>query len=162
MQAINANWSERYRKPVLWLLVASALIRLWGIDYGLPFIYWVDEYHEVMRAMELGAGGFNFARTGKGGFYFLLFFEYGAYFVVLKAVGAIATVKEFAEHFARDPSAFYLMGRVTAALFGCATVLAAYQLRARPTVPRPCRRRFFSRSTYSMWSFRTGWASISR
>jgi 4-amino-4-deoxy-L-arabinose transferase-like glycosyltransferase len=128
MQTSNTKWTETYRTPVLWLLVASALIRLWGIDYGLPFVYWVDEYHEVMRAMELGAGDFNLARTGKGGFYFLLFFEYGAYFVFLKATGAIATVKEFAEHFARDPSAFYVMGRATAAMFGCATVLVAYHL----------------------------------
>src|SRR5687767_13076048 len=104
MQTSNAKWSETYQAPVLCLLVASALIRLWGIDYGLPFVYWVDEYHEVMRAMELGAGNFNLARTGKGGFYFLLFFEYGAYFVFLKATGAIETVKEFAELFARDPS----------------------------------------------------------
>jgi len=109
-----------------WLILAIALgLRLWGIDYGLPFIYWTDEYHEVMRAMELGSGGFNWARTGKGGFYLLLFLEYGVYFVMLKLSGAIASIGEFAELFVRDPSVFYLMGRWTAVAFGCATVAMA-------------------------------------
>jgi len=109
-----------------WLIVGGALlIRLWGIHYGLPYVYWIDEYHEVMRAMELGSGEFNFGRTGKGGFYFLLFFEFGLYFVALKLAGVVSTVQEFAEAFVRDPSAFYLMGRVTAAVFGCATVAGA-------------------------------------
>lgn len=114
---------------LLWLVIGLALmIRLFGIGYGLPFIYWTDEYHEVMRALELGSGNFNFARTGKGGFYFLLFVEYGFYYVFLKLSGAISTVQDFAEQFVRDPTAFYLMGRVTAALFGCATVAVAYCL----------------------------------
>jgi 4-amino-4-deoxy-L-arabinose transferase-like glycosyltransferase len=111
----------------LWILLASALlVRLWGIGYGLPYVYWIDEYHEVMRALELGTGHFNFERTGKGGFYLLLFFEFGLYFLVLKAAGFVSSVQQFAEQFVRDPTPFYLMGRATAAAFGCATVAAAY------------------------------------
>ncbi len=118
------NW-----KLVFWLLIGSALLlRLWGVRYGLPYVYWIDEYHEVMRALELGSGGFNLSRTSKGGFYYLLFFEYGVYYVFLKLSGFVAGTKEFAEHFARDPSMFYLMGRVTAALFGAATVAVCYFL----------------------------------
>jgi dolichyl-phosphate-mannose--protein O-mannosyl transferase len=66
--------------------------------------------------------------TKKGGLYYLLFAEYGIYFVALKLSGAIASTKEFAELFVRDPSMFYLMGRATTALFGSATVLAVYAL----------------------------------
>ena len=111
----------------LWILLASALlVRLWGIGYGLPYVYWIDEYHEVMRALELGTGHFNFERTGKGGFYLLLFFEFGLYVLVLKAAGFVSSVQQFAEQFVRDPTPFYLMGRATAAAFGCATVAAAY------------------------------------
>jgi hypothetical protein len=115
--------------PTFWVIVALALlIRIWGIDYGLPFVYWTDEYHEVMRAMELGAGGFNWARTGKGGFYLLLFVEYGLYFAVLKVTGVISTTQEFAGLFARDPTVFYLLGRATTALFGAATVAVGFAL----------------------------------
>jgi dolichyl-phosphate-mannose-protein mannosyltransferase len=112
---------------LLALVFALALAgRLWGIDYGLPFSYWTDEYHELMRAMELGTGGFNFARTGKGGFYLLLFVEYGVYFAVLKLAGVVTSTHDFAVLFARDPSMFYLIGRTTAAVFGCITVAAVF------------------------------------
>ena len=63
----NSGWNV---PRILWLvLVVALLIRLWGIGYGLPFSYVNDEYHEVMRALQLGAGSFNFDRIGKGGFY---------------------------------------------------------------------------------------------
>lgn len=120
----KVNWPM-----VLWIVIGLALvIRIWGIGYGLPFVYWTDEYHEVMRAMELGAGGFNWARTGKGGFYLLLFVEYGLYFLVLKLSGVISTTREFAELFVRDPSMFYMLGRVTTAMFGAATVAIVFAL----------------------------------
>lgn len=113
----------------LWMVIAlAAFLRLWGISYGLPHVYWTDEYHEVMRAMELGSGGFNLERTGKGGFYLLLFLEYGLYFVALKLTGVIHSTREFAELFVKDPSAFYLIGRITAAAVGCATVGFVYAL----------------------------------
>jgi len=109
------------------LITGVALVcRLWGIGYGLPLSYWTDEYHELMRAMQLGAGSFNWGRTTKGGFYLLLFFEYGVYYVVLKVLGIVAGTKEFAEHFVRDPTMFYVLGRSTAALLGCTTVAAVY------------------------------------
>jgi hypothetical protein len=127
-----ANLKEQSPKRILWAVIGLALlIRLWGIGYGLPFVYWTDEYHEVMRALELGSGGFNLSRTGKGGFYILLFVEYGLYFTVLKITGIVSSAREFAEQFVRDPSAFYLMGRVTAVVFGCATIAVAYHLARR-------------------------------
>ncbi len=110
------------------ILVIAVVLRLWGIDYGLPYVYWTDEYHEVMRAMELGAGGFNLERTGKGGFYLLLFVEYGVFFLVQKVTGAIGSTKEFAELFVNDPTIFYVLGRVTAALIGCVTVAFTFLL----------------------------------
>lgn len=118
------NWRFAF-----WLLIGSALaLRVWGLNYGLPFVYWVDEYHEVMRALELGSGSFNFARTTKGGFYYILFFEYGLYYAFLKMTGVVSGTREFAELFARDPTMFYLLGRVTAALLGTATVACVFLL----------------------------------
>jgi hypothetical protein len=108
------------------VLAAALLLRLWGVDYGLPLSYWQDEYHELMRAMELGAGSFNFTRVTKGGFYLLLFFEYGLYYVVLRLSGAVGSTKDFAELFVRDPTMFYLIGRTTAVAIGCLTVAAGY------------------------------------
>ena len=117
---------------VAWaLLLAACLLRVWGVWYGLPFLYISDEYHEVMRALQLGTGSFNFERVGKGGFYFILFFEYGIYFVLLKLAGVVASAEDFGRIFARDPSAFYWMGRATAALIGASTVAVVFQLARR-------------------------------
>ncbi len=113
----------------IWLLLIVAVglaLRLWGIDFGLPFSYANDEYHEVMRALELGSGGFNLDRTGKGGFYYLLLVEYGIYFVWLKLTGVVHTSADFARDFVRDPSALYYMGRVTAAAFGALTIAVVF------------------------------------
>lgn len=126
---ISTEWMDLRSAKFLWLVLGAALLlRIWGIGYGLPFVYWTDEYHEVMRALELGAGEFNLSRTTKGGFYLLLFFEYGVYYVLLKLSGSISTAQQFAEQFVRDPTPFYMMGRSTAAMFGCATVAAVFCL----------------------------------
>lgn len=127
---MNADAVRPTENPWAWTLCAilacSLFLRLWGVNYGLPLSYWQDEYHELMRAMQLGAGSVNLARTTKGGFYLLLFFEYGVYYLVLKLSGVVTSTQHFAELFARDPSSFYLIGRATAALLGCLTVAATY------------------------------------
>jgi 4-amino-4-deoxy-L-arabinose transferase-like glycosyltransferase len=126
MNASDVAWEPGHWNLALLLVLGLACVfRLWGTWYGLPFSYYDDEYHEVMRALELGTGGFNFERTGKGGFYFLLFLEYGFFYVCLKVLGIVDSTREFAEYFVRDPTAFYLIGRVTAALIGTFTVAAA-------------------------------------
>jgi hypothetical protein len=122
----TAQTRDRWKLLLLLILGTALLARLWGIDYGLPYSYWTDEYHELMRAMQLGSGSFNLARTTKGGFYLLLFVEYGFYYVVMKLTGFVASPAEFAEHFVRDPTMFYLIGRSTAAVFGCITVAAVF------------------------------------
>jgi hypothetical protein len=124
----GAQATEQWKQLLYLILVVGLVIRLCGVDYGLPFSYWNDEYHEVMRAMQLGAGSFNIGRTTKGGFYLLLFVEYGFYFVALKVAGVVSGTREFAELFVRDPSMFYLIGRSTAAVLGCITVWAVYRL----------------------------------
>jgi 4-amino-4-deoxy-L-arabinose transferase-like glycosyltransferase len=117
---------------IVWAVLLTAfLLRLWGTWYGLPYLYIIDEYHEVMRALQLGTGSFNFDRVGKGGFYFVLFFEYGIYFVLLKLAGVVASAEDFGRLFARDPSAFYWMGRATAAIIGAMTVAVAFQTARR-------------------------------
>lgn len=123
---ITQEETIRWRWALWSTLTIALLLRLWGVDYGLPFSYWQDEYHEIMRAMQLGTGSFNFARTTKGGFYLLLFVEYGIYFVILKMTGMIASSADFARDFVRDPTVFYLIGRSTAAIMGTLTVAAVF------------------------------------
>ena len=119
---------QRHQLLLLAILAIAVVLRLWGINYGLPFLYVTDEYHEVMRAMQLGAGSFNMDRTGKGGLYYLLFLEFGVYYAFLKLFGVVSSISEFAALFARDPSAFYLMSRATVLAFGVANVWILHRL----------------------------------
>jgi len=110
-----------------WIVLAAILgialaLRLWGIFFGLPYVYHPDEGFEVHRAVRLGMGGFDWERVSKGGYYLLLFLEYGVYFVLERLTGAIDGVGDFAMSFVRDSSPFWKMGRVTTAILGTATV----------------------------------------
>ena len=100
------------------ILVTAFILRIWGIDFGLPHIYHTDEWFEVKRALKLGSGVFDFERIAKGGYYYLLFFEYGIYFVALKLLGVIKSGDGFLFKFFQDPTNIWLIGRVTTAIIG--------------------------------------------
>lgn len=112
------------------LLLALAL-RLWDIGFDLPEVHRGIEDREVVRAMELGAGQFNWTRFRKGGLFYVLFAEYGAYYAGLRLTGAVGGGEDFALRYLRDPSPFFLMGRVTVALMGTATVWLLYLIGRR-------------------------------
>lgn len=103
-------------------------LRLMYIDFELPNIYTGFEQHEVMRAVRLGMGSFEFDRVGKGGLFYLLFVEYGFFFLILKFLGIVVSPHDFALYFLRDPSMFWLIGRVTTAVIDIGTVLLVYLL----------------------------------
>ncbi len=105
------------------LLVAFGL-RVWGAPFGLPFVYHPDEGFEVNRALQLGTGefDFNFFRMVKGGYFYLLFVEFGFLFVIMKILGFVSSTTDFAMWFIRDPSIFYIVGRVTTGVIGTIAV----------------------------------------
>jgi len=113
---------------MLAIIVAAFGLRVWGIWFGLPFLFHDDEGFEVIRALQLGSGEFDFDRIGKGGYFYLLFVEYGLLFVGLKIFGVVESANDFALYFVRDPSAFYLIGRATTAIIGTATVFVVYRI----------------------------------
>jgi len=129
---------------LLAVLCLAAFLRLWGIDYGLPHQYLHDENVEVVRALRLGAGQYDwsFDRAQRGGYFYILFLEYGFYFLGLWIAGKVQGAGDFALHFVQNPAPFFFMGRLTTALFGTATVgcftfSAADSPVARPAWPLP-------------------------
>jgi 4-amino-4-deoxy-L-arabinose transferase-like glycosyltransferase len=106
---------------VVAIMVAGALLRLIGIDHGLPFIYDPDEPDFVERAFRmLESGDFNphwFGHPGSTTIYLnaLLFTAYGAIGI---AAGWFASATAVAAAFHAEPSTFYLLAR-------CLTWLAA-------------------------------------
>jgi 4-amino-4-deoxy-L-arabinose transferase-like glycosyltransferase len=106
---------------LLAILVLALGLRVWGIDFGLPYEFTYDEVHEIVRAFKLGAGEFDWDGFFKGGLYYFLFVEYGVIYVVWKLTGSVANAQEFAMQYFQDPTPFYLAGRLTVAVMGTLT-----------------------------------------
>ena len=67
---------------VLVIVLGAFGLRIWGIQFGLPYLFHNDEGFEVIRALQLGSGEFDFDRVSKGGYFYLLFIEFGFLFVL--------------------------------------------------------------------------------
>lgn len=118
------------RRGLLALIVFCALaLRLWGIGFGLPELYHPDEPAYVLQALGVGRGlpdGLTFANPPL--FKYLLLAEYAVAYAFERVTGQSHSAAEFVEHFHADPSLRYLMARVTSAVVGALTALAAAAL----------------------------------
>jgi 4-amino-4-deoxy-L-arabinose transferase-like glycosyltransferase len=97
------------------LLLAALALRLWGIGWGLPFTYNVDERaHFVPKAVGFFSGDLNpHYQLNPSGFSYVLAAVYATWFRSADAVRAA---------FAGDPGEAFLVARVTGALLGTASV----------------------------------------
>jgi hypothetical protein len=102
-------------------LIAGAIARIWGNDYGLPHTYHPDEGHIVNRAVRFHGGDLD-----------PRFFNWPSlYMYLLSAVyGAVFGLRGVVEAFSQDPIPFYLIGRTLTALMGTATIAVLYVLAA--------------------------------
>lgn len=112
------------------ILGLAFILRIWGLGFGLPYLYHQDEPIVVNHAMAIGAEGWN-TRTylpPQFSSYFLFIF-YAGYFVLGRLSGLFSSADDFAIAFLRDPSWFYLLGRLAlGVLFGTANVALAYRV----------------------------------
>jgi hypothetical protein len=108
-------------------------LRLWGIRFGLPFLYHYDEHFYVNTVLKLGTGVLNYPPYAATGFSNILFVEYAAYFILGWLSGAFVNATQFEAAFRSDPTVFYLLARLTTAFLGTITVLVVYWLGARST-----------------------------
>jgi 4-amino-4-deoxy-L-arabinose transferase-like glycosyltransferase len=122
-----SNFWNKKNAALLVVVAIGLLLRVWGINHGLPSSYYPDERHFINRALSFGTGDLNPHWFHKPALYmYLLFFEYGLFFLMGKIVGLFGTVTDFARLYVNDLSSFLIIGRATTALFGTATVLLTY------------------------------------
>ncbi len=107
------------------IVLLGAGLRIWGINFGLPFTYHVDEPTYISAALNLGAGNIG-RQLNPPALPNLLFLEYGAYYVVERVSRSISSVAEFEKIYRLNPSIFFLLGRLTTALMGILNVLIIY------------------------------------
>lgn len=117
----------------IWLvgvvILVALILRVIGINYGLPHPYMAggDEIAIVKTALAFGSGDLNphyFQYPSLCTY--ILFFFYGAYYVLGFLAGFFHSQDDFARIFFSDPSAFYIIGRLIAAVAGTTTVLLVY------------------------------------
>jgi len=121
------------RSLLIIVLILAASLRIWGIDYGLPYEgitydqLTYEETQEVHRAFKLAAGEYAWV-FGKGGLYFILFVEAGFYYLVSLASGWVNNPQEFAVQVLQDRTPMYVMGRLTNVLLGLLTYVVIFGL----------------------------------
>ena len=122
------------------IFVLAVLVRVYGIDFGLPFSYEPDEHVFMNIAGRIAADGDLdprwFGHPGTTTIYMLsglMAFE----FQLGSAFGVVDRAAGFAAFFNQYPTVTYLGGRILSLLFAVATVFLTYRIA----------RRIFSRGT---------------
>lgn len=104
------------------ILLAFGL-RAWGIGFGLPYEFHVDEDQYVRQAATMGESGLHPADWFNPPFFkYLLLVEYGGLYVIGRLFGIFASTSDFGAQMSLDPSWLYLLGRLTSVFVGAATV----------------------------------------
>lgn len=125
--AMNAT-SSRQRLGLCLVLGLALAVRLWGVDFGLPYTYHKDESALVRRTVGFGTGDLNPHSFHWPAFHlYTLFGLYGVLFMAGRAAGVFHSAEHYARLYFTDPTLFYLSGRLLSVLLGTATVYLTYR-----------------------------------
>ncbi len=99
--------------PILVIVAIGLFLRIWGINFGLPYQFHQDEPIIVNHALAYGTGDLNphfFIIPPLASY--VLFGFYILYFFIGSICGIFRGVEQFSLSFFRDPTPFYIIGRV--------------------------------------------------
>ncbi|MDJ0600400.1 MAG: glycosyltransferase family 39 protein [Crocosphaera sp.] len=120
----------QYSNPIIiGILLIGLLLRLYGINFGLPYLYNPDEPNRIrvvfriLSTQDLNPHWFGHPATTV---IYLLVLSYGLMFVGGRFLGIFNSSEAFLEFYRQDPSIFYLTGRLWSAFFGVVTIWFVY------------------------------------
>src|SRR5262245_34634697 len=114
------------------ILLSALWVRLLGINYGLPYVFYPDEAVLVNHAMGFGTGDLNPHYFVYPSLYmYVLFFIYGLTYITGSLLGVFGSIDDLIYLFFTDVTLFYLPGRLIAAFSGVASVWMVYKLGRR-------------------------------
>jgi hypothetical protein len=114
---------------MLLILILGAFLRLWGIGFGLPFIYHPDEHDLSYPALVASLNRMHPGWFGLPSFMIdLLGGIYLVYFSILRWMGEVPDASAFYRLYQTQPGTFHLLGRLLAVAMGIATLPAVYRL----------------------------------
>jgi hypothetical protein len=119
---------QKIRYQYLWLLLslilaAGLLLRAWGIAFGLPFEYHVDERSYLSPAWLLEKGQVDLLL---GPFSFIVFIEHQLLQLLAPLLNSLALPPYFDLSGITSQTIFFLLGRLTSVLLGTATAVPVY------------------------------------
>lgn len=116
------------------VLCSGLLLRLYGIDFGLPDLYnpdepiLVDRARKMLVTRDLNPHWFGWPGTT------IIYILSGLFVCILLVglgLGIFESTANLGELFFQDPTIFYLSGRVTLAIFGVASIFVTYIIACR-------------------------------
>ena len=117
------------RDPFLVVVLAlAAVLRLYGIDHGLPFVYNPDEANIMARSLSVARGLDPEYYLYPSFFFYFLFAVMGGLYLFGWVHGGYENVAAFQASFFEDPTAFYLVGRLIGVVAALATIVLTYGL----------------------------------
>jgi len=110
------------------IMVVAFGLRVWGIGFGLPHRYHIDEPPYVLAALRIAQGdlAIEYPFNSPNLFQFVLAAEYGLLYVGGLVFGLFQSPADVAALYRSDPTIFYVLARGTSALYGTITVWLAY------------------------------------
>lgn len=124
------------RRGVLLLLGALTLLalvlRVIGLQYGLPAVYNPDEVAIMARSLSFAKGTLNPHNFLYPTLYFYLLFAWvGAYLAGVWVMGGVSSVTALQQLYFTDPTGIYTAGRALGAVAGALCVPATFRLARR-------------------------------
>ena len=121
----NSSLSEKIILPLL--IIISAITRICGLKWGLPYLYHVDESRFAKIAIGYFSGDLNphFFHVPSLHTY-IIFILWKILFFFAKISGKIPSQIEFKDWFEMNPTIPILTGRFIVALFSIGTILLVY------------------------------------
>jgi hypothetical protein len=116
------------------ICLLAAVLRLTGLQYGLPAVYNPDEVAIMTRALSFARGTLNPHNFLYPTFYFYVLFVWvGIYLAFVWVTGRVQSLAALQRLYFTDPTGIYTAGRALGVAAGTATVVLLYRLASKFT-----------------------------
>ncbi|HVL67120.1 MAG TPA: glycosyltransferase family 39 protein [Vicinamibacterales bacterium] len=121
-----------FRAALAAVAIGAFVLRIIGLQYGLPSVYNPDEVAIMARALSFAKGTLNPENFLYPTFYFYVLFAWvGTYLGAVWLTGGVSSVAALQQLYFTDPTGIYTAGRALGAVTGTLAVLAVYRLGER-------------------------------
>ena len=115
---------------LLFIFIFGVILRLFSINYGLPYLYHPDEARIILDTFSMGHRlSLLPERPDYALLYrYLLLLIFGVYFILGKLLNVFSSPIDFAMQFLINPANIFLISRIVSVVFGAAIGILAYYL----------------------------------